>query len=79
MFGWCDTGHHEGCILQFENWGQKGQFIVCECECHGPKKTGETASGELSESRRGEKTRGAASGELPEGTPGREGESEDAA
>jgi hypothetical protein len=28
MFGWCSTGHHEGCATEFP--GHR-----CKCECHG--------------------------------------------
>lgn len=28
MFGWCSTGHHEGCRVEFP--GHK-----CSCDCHG--------------------------------------------
>lgn len=27
MFGWCSTGHHEGCRFEFP--GHR-----CSCECH---------------------------------------------
>jgi len=30
MFGWCSTGHHKGCVVEFP--GNK-----CACECHGKK------------------------------------------
>lgn len=28
VFGWCSTGHHEGCRVEFP--GHR-----CSCECHG--------------------------------------------
>lgn len=28
MFGWCSTGHHDGCVVSFP--GHK-----CKCDCHG--------------------------------------------
>ena len=28
VFGWCSTGHHEGCRVEFP--GHK-----CSCDCHG--------------------------------------------
>ena len=31
------TGHHDGCVIEYENWVVKDQMIRCECECHGPK------------------------------------------
>lgn len=30
MFGWCSTGHHEGCRVEFP--GNR-----CSCECHEAK------------------------------------------
>ena len=40
-FGWCSTGHHSGCTVEFENWAVKGEMIKCECECHGNRKAAE--------------------------------------
>jgi hypothetical protein len=39
LFGWCATGHHDGCRVEYENWVAKGQMIRCECECHGQRES----------------------------------------
>ena len=33
MFGWCSTGHHDGCRIEFT--GHR-----CSCECHEGKTNG---------------------------------------
>lgn len=40
-FGWCATGHHAGCRVEFENWAVKGEMTKCECECHGNREAAE--------------------------------------
>lgn len=34
MFGWCSTGHHGGCAVEFP--GHK-----CLCECHKTREIGQ--------------------------------------
>jgi len=53
-FGWCMSGHHSDCIVEFERFyhgtkraGRKtvsaviytGDIIKCGCKCHKPKST----------------------------------------
>lgn len=32
IFGWCSTGHHKGCQVEFT-----GHMCVCECHGFSPK------------------------------------------
>lgn len=31
LFGWCMTGHHDGCIIEFTGH-------TCNCNCHGSRR-----------------------------------------
>ncbi len=41
-FGWCLTGHHEGCIVRFPGYR-------CSCECHLDRRTNGNTESEASE------------------------------
>lgn len=32
LFGWCSTGHHDRCRVQYTT--QYGVEMRCECPCH---------------------------------------------
>lgn len=40
MFGWCSTGHHSGCSIEFV--GHK-----CSCQCHAKGGESNDSSGEV--------------------------------